>query len=293
MKIKSSTRCRLAAVLPVLFLIIMTAGRITAQSSAEGGINPFNASSLVKKTASVAKLDAAKPSYEDFNSKLIRIATNERIPLRLILSLIKTESAFRPKAVSYKGAACLTQLMPSTARRFGLVVNASIDERFNTDKCLTAGARYLRLLLDMFKDVRLALAAYNAGEGAVIKFGNRIPPYKETIQYVEKISYLYYGESGHGTAFAYNYPLAVSYTNQLYAGRNNIAGRKLGALPNIPMDRTEPGKTKETINADIASTEPPPANEVKKSAITDNTPYRVYSGSLVSTPEIAKQSPNN
>ena len=162
------------------------------------------------------------PVVEDIASKVKRIAREEGLDLRLFQALISQESNGRMNAVSNKGAACMTQLMPATARRLGLVVNGTVDERFNPDKCLRAGARYLRFLLDTFKDVRLALAGYNAGEGAVMKFGNRIPPYKETIQYVEKISYRYFRQVGHGTAFAWNMPLAVKYSQALYGGRVNF-----------------------------------------------------------------------
>lgn len=155
---------------------------------------------------------------EALEEKLARIAAANGLDKRLFQSLIYAESAFRPNARSGKGAGCLTQLMPATARRYGLQVDGRVDERFtNIDKCLSAGAQYLSFLLNQFHgDVRLALAGYNAGEGAVFKFGNRVPPYRETVQYVEKISALYYGQTGHGVALAFNQPLAQVWVNQLY-----------------------------------------------------------------------------
>lgn len=100
----------------------------------------------------------------------------------LILSVMRAESGFNKMAVSVKGASGLMQLMPATAARFG--VKNIFDQREN----ILAGARYLRWLLDRFGgDVRLALAGYNAGEGAVEFYGYRIPPYLETQNYVRII----------------------------------------------------------------------------------------------------------
>jgi hypothetical protein len=96
------------------------------------------------------------------------------------------ESSFKSRAISPKGARGLMQLMPGTAARFG--VTSIFDPRQNIE----GGARYLRFLLDRFDgDVNLALAGYNAGEGAVEKYGWRIPPYAETQEYVRRISRRY------------------------------------------------------------------------------------------------------
>jgi soluble lytic murein transglycosylase-like protein len=100
----------------------------------------------------------------------------------LIRAVIHVESGFNPTAVSPKGATGLMQLMPGTARRFG-VANAR-DPLQN----IQGGTNYLRVLLDLFDgDLRLALAAYNAGEGAVLKYNRRIPPYTETQDYVQLV----------------------------------------------------------------------------------------------------------
>jgi soluble lytic murein transglycosylase-like protein len=100
----------------------------------------------------------------------------------LLHAMISVESRYNPKAVSKKGAVGLMQLMPQTAKRYG--VADAFDPRQNLD----GGARYLRDLLRMFNNnVSLALAAYNAGEQAVIKHGNRIPPYSETLRYVPQV----------------------------------------------------------------------------------------------------------
>ena len=100
----------------------------------------------------------------------------------LIISVMRAESGFNRLAVSPKGASGLMQLMPATAARFG--VKNIFDQREN----IMAGATYLRWLLERFGgDVRLALAGYNAGEGAVEFYGNRIPPFLETQNYVRMI----------------------------------------------------------------------------------------------------------
>ena len=106
----------------------------------------------------------------------------------LILSVMRAESGFNRSAVSVKGASGLMQLMPETAARFG------VKNIFDPEENVMAGARYLRWLLDRFKgDVRLALAGYNAGEGAVELYGLRIPPFLETQNYVRTIYTRYSG----------------------------------------------------------------------------------------------------
>ncbi|MFP3569653.1 lytic transglycosylase domain-containing protein [Paraburkholderia sp. SIMBA_030] len=105
-----------------------------------------------------------------------------RVQPELLRAVIDVESSYNPNAVSDKGAQGLMQLMPDTARRF------SGGNMFNPRDNVLAGARYLRFLLDLFKDdMELALAAYNAGENAVIRAGYRIPSLPETRQYVPRV----------------------------------------------------------------------------------------------------------
>lgn len=104
----------------------------------------------------------------------------------LIYSQMHQESSFKLRATSYKGASGLMQLMPATAKRLG------VTNIYDPKQNIEGGVKYMRMLLDMFgQDVRLALAGYNAGEGAVMKYGNQIPPYNETQEYVRRISARY------------------------------------------------------------------------------------------------------
>lgn len=109
-----------------------------------------------------------------------------RIDPLLIYAQMHQESGFKLKATSYKGARGLMQLMPGTAIRFG------VTDIYNPKQNIDAGVKYMRWLMDKFGgDVSLALAGYNAGEGAVMKYGNQIPPYRETQEYVRRIGSRY------------------------------------------------------------------------------------------------------
>ncbi len=123
-------------------------------------------------------------------SRLVPIIENAAkihgLDARLIHAVIRAESGYNADAVSPKGAIGLMQLIPATAQRYG--VNNINDPTEN----IFGGARYLRDLLRMFNgDMELALAGYNAGENAVIRAGNRIPPYPETMAYVPKVMSFY------------------------------------------------------------------------------------------------------
>jgi soluble lytic murein transglycosylase-like protein len=109
-------------------------------------------------------------------------AARYRVEPALVHAVIQVESNFNPRAVSPKGARGLMQLMPSTAQRLG------VADAFDPRQNIEGGVRYLAGLLALFgNDLRLALAAYNAGENAVIQYGHRIPPFRETQDYVPKV----------------------------------------------------------------------------------------------------------
>lgn len=113
-------------------------------------------------------------------------AQRHQIDAKLLHAVIQTESAYNPSAISSAGAAGLMQLMPATAQRFGVM------DRTDPDQNVDGGTRYLKHLMNMFGPrLDLAIAAYNAGENAVIRHNNTIPPYRETQDYVRQVLALY------------------------------------------------------------------------------------------------------
>lgn len=128
-------------------------------------------------------------AYENFTANrhlhapsIRKNARRYKVDPALVMAVVHTESAYDRKAVSRAGAVGLMQLMPQTAKRYG------VTDRTNAEQNITGGTQYLRHLLERYKfDIKLALAAYNAGEGAVLKYGNKVPPYPETQAYVKKV----------------------------------------------------------------------------------------------------------
>ena len=121
-----------------------------------------------------------------FDQMVQQSAARHGVDPNLIFAVMRQESGFKTRAISHKGASGLMQLMPATARRFG------VTNIFDPAQNIDAGTRYLRWLLNTFNgDVKLALAGYNAGENAVINSGYQIPRYRETQNYVKSISARY------------------------------------------------------------------------------------------------------
>jgi soluble lytic murein transglycosylase-like protein len=139
------------------------------------------------RTASGDRYDAmllAKAGRYD--SIIERAATAASVEPNLLRAVIVVESGFNSRAVSKRGAMGLMQLMPATATRFG------VSNPYDPLQNVHAGARYLKFLIDRFgQDVRLALAAYNAGEDAVDRNGGQIPPFSETMAYVPRVLRIY------------------------------------------------------------------------------------------------------
>lgn len=118
-------------------------------------------------------------------------AREAQVQPQLVRAIIVVESAFNPKAVSRKGAVGLMQLLPKTARRYGA------SNAFDPKQNITAGTRYLRDLIARYgNNLELVLAAYNAGEDAVERYGKRIPPFSETRQYVPAVLSIYRALTG-------------------------------------------------------------------------------------------------
>jgi soluble lytic murein transglycosylase-like protein len=123
----------------------------------------------------------AQPNDPSIASLIGQAARRHGIDIELLTAVIRQESGFDPRAVSGAGARGLMQLMPQTAKRYGATRVHDPGEN------IAAGSAYLRDLLDRFGRIDLALAAYNAGEGAVQKYGNSIPPFEETRHYVASV----------------------------------------------------------------------------------------------------------
>ena len=122
----------------------------------------------------------------DVDKFIVESGQRNSVDPLLLYAVMHQESSFKAKAMSHKGARGLMQLMPFTARRFG-VMNI-----WDPKQNIEGGARYMKFLLELFSgDVRLALAGYNAGEGAVMKYGYEVPPYAETREYVRRIGRRY------------------------------------------------------------------------------------------------------
>jgi len=120
----------------------------------------------------------------DFDRLIARAARRHGLPPALVKAVVRAESNFQPHALSNAGAQGLMQLMPATADDLG------VDDPFRAEDNVFGGTRYLRAMHDRYGDWQLALAAYNAGPGAVDRFGG-IPPYAETQQYVERVLHYY------------------------------------------------------------------------------------------------------
>lgn len=134
-----------------------------------------------RKAAVFMPSDDSPERFNRYDEYIRQAATLYQIPEELVRAVIRVESDFDPRAVSPANARGLMQLIPETAER--MLVTDSFDPRQN----IFGGVRYLRVLANLFNgDIQLTIAAYNAGEGAVIRYGG-VPPYQETQEYVVKV----------------------------------------------------------------------------------------------------------
>jgi soluble lytic murein transglycosylase-like protein len=142
-------------------------------------IYPVGGSTKYVTTTPVAS-ESARDRYEPF---VVEHSTKHGLRPELVRAVIQVESAYNPRALSPKGAMGLMQLMPDTARFLG------VQRPYDPEENIRGGTRYLRLLLDKYDgDEVLALAAYNAGSGAVDRHGRKVPRYRETQDYVRKVT---------------------------------------------------------------------------------------------------------
>ncbi len=161
----------------------LAAAWLGAQAQAAANDPPFFIPSRLMQPAAPALAKIEAPY-----ARIVETASRAHgVEGRLVHALIWAESSYDPKAVSPSGAEGLMQLMPATAKRYG--VRDPFDPKQNID----GGVKHLRELLDQFDgDLELVVAAYNAGANAVIRAGNRIPPYPQTAAYVPKVIAYYH-----------------------------------------------------------------------------------------------------
>lgn len=135
------------------------------------------------------------PNIKTVEPLIHQIAGKQDVDPALVKAVMAVESGFNPGAVSPKGAIGLMQVIPDTGARFGVSADArrTVEQKLADPRTnITAGVRYLRWLMQLFpNNLELVLAAYNAGEGAVQRYNNRIPPYPETQQYVSTVLQFY------------------------------------------------------------------------------------------------------
>jgi soluble lytic murein transglycosylase-like protein len=169
-------------------LIMRNGGRVRTLRSLVLDVLPDEAPGAreLALRALAASRAAGRPQLllEDLIARIDRAAARAGVDARLAHAVVRTESNYQPLAISPKGAMGLMQIMPATAAQYG------VRDPFDPDQNLDAGLRHLKMLLGRHRSLSLALAAYNAGEGAVARYG-RVPPYRETQDYVRRIVALY------------------------------------------------------------------------------------------------------
>jgi soluble lytic murein transglycosylase-like protein len=182
----------LAVLLVLSAAALPAAGQVYTGTSSSGSVVLSNFVSVETPNRLILDSPAAVPtaiepasfgsSATDVGAIVMQVAQEIDVSPQLLHAVISVESAYDPRAVSPKGAKGLMQLMPATAQRFG------VRDPFDPHENVRGGARYLKALLAQFDgDLQLTLAAYNAGEYAVIRHGNRVPPFAETQKYVPKV----------------------------------------------------------------------------------------------------------
>lgn len=197
-----------ASSLQPVWIYLVGGARVEADSASEstagvwysrGPLNIFIERSRIERIEredleSIAKSNSSKKErgWTTGNAKIDSLirqnGAKHGVDPYLIFCVMEQESHFSARVVSPKGARGLMQLMPGTGARFG------VRNPFNPSENIAGGTRYLKQLMNQFNGrVDLVLASYNAGEGAVVRFGHKVPPYRETRDYVRKISYRYQG----------------------------------------------------------------------------------------------------
>jgi soluble lytic murein transglycosylase-like protein len=158
-------------------------GNLVLSSRPQAGTTPLRVYAVPQTAAIRATRSAAAARSRLYDDLLVQHARRNDVRVDLVRAVVQVESGYNPLARSPKGAMGLMQLMPATAQEF------SVTNPYDPEDNVRAGVAYLRQLLDRYQnDEQLALAAYNAGPGAVDKHGQNIPPYRETQNYVTQIN---------------------------------------------------------------------------------------------------------
>ena len=232
MRIKNSRCNKLSASLAGLLLCAMPLLALSTEGQVQYGRAASLQSDKSLSATSPFRLSIDRSDYRMLGSKLAasrnsgksnskfspiieRQARAKGLDPDLVHAVIRAESAYRPAVISAKGAVGLMQVMPDTAKRFG------VSDLDHPESNVRAGTAYLRYLLNRFNNVPLALAAYNAGEGAVARHGNQIPPYPETRGYVQSILRDYAEASALGS------PLPQVYSEGLRLAENDQSPYRL------------------------------------------------------------------
>jgi soluble lytic murein transglycosylase-like protein len=158
-------------------------GHLVLSNRPQAGKVPLRVYAVPKTDTVRATRSAVAARSRRYDDLLVEHARRNDVRVDLVRAVVQVESAYNPLARSPKGAMGLMQLMPATAQEF------AVSNPYNPEENVRAGVAYLRQLLDRYQDdEQLALAAYNAGPGAIDRHGQNIPPYRETQDYVNRIS---------------------------------------------------------------------------------------------------------
>ncbi len=185
-------------------------------------------------TAIRATRVARPPNGQDFSAIILREATRHGVRPELVRAVIQVESAFDPRARSPVGAMGLMQLMPGTA------ADLRVTDPYDPEQNIRGGVTYLRGLLDRFDgNEELALAAYNAGPGAVARHGNQVPPYTETRNYLARVRSSAGSPLASGLADAARHTTIAGRGQTIYKSYEVVNGRRIPSFSDVPP-RTPP-----------------------------------------------------
>lgn len=188
---------KLGGFLPALAALALVAQSVSAEVRVvrrpDGSTYVYNVRTRGIGNAPQTSFPKPTRPREALEALAVRHANSNALAPRLVKAVIQVESGFNPRARSRKGAMGLMQLMPATAKAY------AVSDPYDPEQNVSAGTKYLKRLIDSTGGLELGLAAYNAGPGAVERFGG-VPPYPETRGYVEKVMRLYQGDSGYSLA---------------------------------------------------------------------------------------------